>query len=60
MKEESKSITLSELANISECPHDDITELIIKIPLIVSERYKPKHMNELKKIDSFYCTPVKI
>ena len=39
--EEEKIITLSELAHISECLHDDITELIIKIPLIVANRHNP-------------------
>lgn len=39
---------------------NDIAELIVKIPLIVSERHKPKRMNELKKIDLFYLkTPKK-
>lgn len=53
-------IKLSEVIKIRECMQNDIAELIVKIPLIVSERHKPKRMNELKKIDLFYLkTPKK-
>jgi len=60
MEKRSKAITLSEVIKIRECMQNDIAELIVKMPLIVSERHKLKRMNELKKIDLFYCTPVKI